>query len=135
MKTYMNRVYAIIAGCSLIIVLVSWTIVANGQLLKVGVVGLSHDHAHGIMQQYKKGEVILLGNGFGGTPLLELYVMVNAVRKVLAGAGVHAVRYLTGSYVTSLEMAGCSVTVHAADAAMLALWDAPVLTPTLRWGC
>ena len=80
-------------------------------------------------------EVILLVNGFGGTPLLELYVMVNAVPKVLAGAGVRAVRHLTGSYVTSLEMAGCSVTVHAADAAMLALWDAPVLTPTLRWGC
>ena len=80
-------------------------------------------------------DVILLVNGFGGTPLLELYVMVNAVRKVLAGAGVRAVRHLTGSYVTSLEMAGCSVTVHAADADMLALWDAPVLTPTLRWGC
>jgi dihydroxyacetone kinase-like protein len=83
----------------------------------------------------KRGqEVILLVNGFGGTPLLELYLMVNAVRKVLTGAGVNAVRYLTGSYVTSLEMAGCSVTVSAADAATLALWDAPVHTPALRWG-
>jgi dihydroxyacetone kinase-like protein len=79
-------------------------------------------------------EVILLVNGFGGTPLLELYVIVNAVHKVLAGAGIRAVRHLTGSYVTSLEMAGCSVTVHAADAASLALWDAPVHTATLRWG-
>jgi dihydroxyacetone kinase-like protein len=78
-------------------------------------------------------EVILLVNGFGGTPMLELYVMVNAVHKVLAGAGIRAVRHLTGSYVTSLEMAGCSVTAYAADPATLALWDAPVHTPTLRW--
>ncbi len=79
-------------------------------------------------------EVLLLVNGFGGTPLLELYLMVNAARKVLAGAGIQVVRYLTGSYVTSLEMAGCSITVSAADAATLALWDAPVHTAALRWG-
>ena len=83
----------------------------------------------------KRGnEVLLLVNGFGGTPLLELYAMVHAVLKVLGGTGVKAVRHLTGSYVTSLEMAGCSVTVSAADPAILALWDAPVHTPTLRWG-
>ncbi|HEY4067278.1 MAG TPA: dihydroxyacetone kinase subunit DhaK [Burkholderiaceae bacterium] len=79
-------------------------------------------------------EVILLVNGFGGTPLLELYLMVNATRKVLAEAGIRVARHLTGSYVTSLEMAGCSVTVSAVDAAMLALWDAPLHTPALRWG-
>ena len=79
-------------------------------------------------------EVLLLVNGFGGTPLLELYLMVNAVHKVLAGAGVKVVRHLTGSYVTSLEMAGCSVTVSAMDVASLALWDAPVHTAALRWG-
>ncbi len=79
-------------------------------------------------------EVILLVNGFGGTPLLELYVMVHAARKVLAGAGVKVARFLTGSYVTSLEMAGCSITVSAADSATLALWDAPVHTAALRWG-
>ena len=79
-------------------------------------------------------EVILLVNGFGGTPLMELYVMVNAVQQVLAGAGIKAVRHLTGSYATSLEMAGCSVTVCAVDAATLALWDAPVHTAALRWG-
>jgi dihydroxyacetone kinase-like protein len=79
-------------------------------------------------------EVILLVNGFGGTPLLELYLMVNATRKVLADAGVNVVRHLTGSYVTSLEMAGCSVTVSAVDAATLVLWDAPLHTPALRWG-
>ncbi len=79
-------------------------------------------------------EVILLVTGFGGTPLLELYVMVHAARKVLHGAGVRVARHLTGSYVTSLEMAGCSITVSAVDAATLALWDAPVHTAALRWG-
>lgn len=83
----------------------------------------------------KRGqEVILLVNGFGGTPLVELYVMVNAANKVLDGAGVKAVRTLVGSYVTSLEMAGCSITVSIADAPTLALWDAPVHTAALRWG-
>ena len=79
-------------------------------------------------------QVILLVNGFGGTPLLELYVMVNAAQKVLAAAGIQVVRHLTGNYVTSLEMAGCSITVCAVDGALLALWDAPVHTPALRWG-
>ncbi|HEY6135202.1 MAG TPA: dihydroxyacetone kinase subunit DhaK [Rubrivivax sp.] len=80
-------------------------------------------------------EVILLVNGFGSTPLLELYLMVHAAHKVLAGAGIKVVRHLTGPFVTSLEMAGCSVTVSALDADMLKLWDAPVHTAALRWGC
>ena len=79
-------------------------------------------------------EVLLLVNGFGGTPLLELYLMVNAAHKVLRGAGVKVARHLTGPYVTSLEMAGCSITVSAVDGATLALWDAPVHTAALRWG-
>jgi dihydroxyacetone kinase-like protein len=54
--------------------------------------------------------------------------------KVLGAAGVKVVRHLTGSYVTSLEMAGCSITVTAVDAPLLALWDAPVHTAALRWG-
>ena len=78
--------------------------------------------------------VILLVNGFGGTPAMELYVMVHAARRVLDGAGVKVVRHLTGSYVTSLEMAGCSITVTAVDDRSLALWDAPVHTAALRWG-
>jgi dihydroxyacetone kinase-like protein len=83
----------------------------------------------------KRGQdVVLLVNGFGGTPLHELYVMVNAVHRILEGAGVHAVRHLTGSYVTSLEMAGCSITVSAMDGEMLSLWDAPLHTAALRWG-
>jgi dihydroxyacetone kinase-like protein len=79
-------------------------------------------------------QVILLVNGFGGTPLMELYVMVHAAHKILEAAGVKTVRHLTGSYVTSLEMAGCSITVCAADTSMLELWDAPLHTPALRWG-
>ena len=71
-------------------------------------------------------EAILLVNGFGGTPALELYVMVHAVRQLLAAAGVKVVRYLTGAYVTSLDMAGCSVTVTAVDRDTLALWDAQI---------
>ena len=77
--------------------------------------------------------VVLLINGFGGTPLHELYLMVNAARKCLSDAGVNVVRYLTGAYVTSLEMAGCSITVTAVDDELLALWDAPVHTAALRW--
>ena len=78
-------------------------------------------------------ETILLVNGFGGTPTLELYVMVHSAMKVLKAAGVKVVRHLTGSYVTSLEMAGCSITVTAIDSPLLSLWDAPVYTPALRW--
>ncbi len=79
-------------------------------------------------------KVLLLVNGFGGTPLLELYVMVNAARKVLDKAGINVARHLTGSYVTSLEMAGCSITVCVMNDERLALWDAPVHTAALRWG-
>jgi phosphoenolpyruvate---glycerone phosphotransferase subunit DhaK len=77
---------------------------------------------------------ILLVNGFGGTPAMELYVVVNTARRLLADAGIPVARFLTGSYVTSLEMAGCSITVSMADPATLALWDAPVHTAALRWG-
>ena len=79
-------------------------------------------------------QVILLVNGFGGTPLMELYLMVCAATKILNAAGLTVARYLTGSYVTSLEMAGCSITVTAVDADWLTLWDAPLHTAALRWG-
>ena len=78
-------------------------------------------------------ECLLLVNGFGGTPAMELYLMVNAARKVLGGRGLVVSRHLTGSYVTSLEMAGCSLTVTVLDDALRALWDAPVHTAALRW--
>lgn len=77
---------------------------------------------------------ILLVNGFGGTPSLELYLMVNAAMKLLGAAGVKVVRHLTGTYVTSLEMAGCSITVTAVNDEWLQLWDSPVHTAALRWG-
>ncbi len=79
--------------------------------------------------------VVAFVNGMGGTPLLELYVMFHEVSQVLAKAGVTVARSLVGSYITSLEMAGCSVTLLRADDDMVRLWDAPVRTAGLRWGC
>jgi dihydroxyacetone kinase-like protein len=70
----------------------------------------------------------------GGTPQLELYVLYNEVERGLRAAGVEPVRRLVGSYITSLEMAGASLTVLALDDELTALWDAPVHTAALRWG-
>jgi len=81
-----------------------------------------------------RGEVILLVNGFGGTPLSELYLMYDAVRRPLEAAGCVVARSLVGNFVTSLDMAGCSVTVSVLDEESKRLWDAPVHTPALRWG-
>src|SRR5437660_1694335 len=81
-----------------------------------------------------RGEMILLINGFGGTPLSELYLMYDAVRKRLEPAGCEIARSLVGNFVTSLDMAGCSVTVSLLDEEMKRLWDAPVHTAALRWG-
>jgi phosphoenolpyruvate---glycerone phosphotransferase subunit DhaK len=78
--------------------------------------------------------VIAFVNGMGGTPLLELYLMYAEVAAVLEKAGVGIARSLVGPYITSLEMAGCSVTLVKADEDLLRLWDAPVRTPALRWG-
>jgi dihydroxyacetone kinase-like protein len=64
---------------------------------------------------------------------MELYLMAHAARRLLGGAGVKVARSLTGNYVTSLDMAGCSLTVAALDAETTALWDAPVHTAALRW--
>ena len=77
--------------------------------------------------------VLLLVNGFSGTPSMELYLMANAVRRILSGRGLVVARSLTGSYVTSLEMAGCSVTLTALDDETIKLWDAPVHTAALNW--
>lgn len=83
----------------------------------------------------KRGEeVIALTNGMGGTPLLELYVAHRRVVSHLADRGVRVARHLVGNYVTSLDMQGLSVTLLRADAEQLRLWDAPVVTPALRWG-
>jgi dihydroxyacetone kinase-like protein len=85
--------------------------------------------------EFSGGEgVLAFVNGMGGTPLIELYVMYNEVAKLLSKAGVTVARSLVGSYITSLDMAGCSVTLLKLDDEMLRLWDAPVKTPALRWG-
>ena len=76
--------------------------------------------------------MLLFVNGFGGTPAMELYVMYNAARKLLERQGLRVARSLVGNYVTSLDMAGCSITVTALDAETTRLWDAPVRTPALR---
>ena len=78
--------------------------------------------------------VIAFVNGMGGTPLIELYLMYHEVATILDRAKVRVARSLVGPYITSLEMAGCSVTLLKVDYDLLRLWDAPVHTPALRWG-
>ena len=78
--------------------------------------------------------VLAFVNGMGGTPLIELYLMYHEVNQLLSKAGLPVARSLVGSYITSLDMAGCSVTLLRLDDDLLRLWDAPVMTPALRWG-
>jgi dihydroxyacetone kinase-like protein len=78
--------------------------------------------------------VLVFVNGMGGTPLLELYILYGEVEKRLRAAGLTPARNLVGSYITSLEMAGASLTVVELDDNLTALWDAPVHTAALRWG-
>jgi dihydroxyacetone kinase-like protein len=82
----------------------------------------------------KAGHVLLFVNGFGGTPLMELYLMYHAAAAELAKHGVKIARSLVGSYVTSLDMAGGSLTVTALDDEIAKYWDAPVHTAALRRG-
>ena len=79
-------------------------------------------------------KVIAMVNGMGGTPLIELYLVYNELNNICQGKGITIARCLVGNYITSLEMAGCSITLLKADDELLALWDAPVHTPALRWG-
>jgi dihydroxyacetone kinase-like protein len=78
--------------------------------------------------------VLAFVNGMGGTPLLELYVVYRKLAEILDGRGVTIARSLVGNYITSLEMAGCSITLLKLDDELTRLWDAPVNTPALRWG-
>ncbi len=78
--------------------------------------------------------VLAFVNGMGGTPLIELYIAFNSVAKILGGRGIRIGRSLVGSYITSLEMAGFSVTLLKLDDELVRWWDAPVHTPALRWG-
>lgn len=80
------------------------------------------------------GPAIVLLSGLGATPLIEQYLLYGEIAPLLAAAGVEVQRVLIGDYITSLDMAGASLTVVKADDEMLRLWDAPVVTPGLRWG-
>ena len=82
----------------------------------------------------KGGSVLAFVNGLGGTPLIELYLLFNAVAKNLDARGISVGRSLVGNYITSLEMAGCSITLLQLDDELTGLWDAPVKTAALRWG-
>lgn len=77
---------------------------------------------------------LLIVNGFGGTPSVELYLMAHAARRGLAKRGITVGRSTVGTYVSSLDMAGCSLTLAALDDEMITLWDAPVRTAAFRWG-
>jgi phosphoenolpyruvate---glycerone phosphotransferase subunit DhaK len=79
--------------------------------------------------------LLLLVNGFGGTPLMELYLMYDAGRRWCEAQHLTIARSLVGNYTTSLEMAGCSLTLVQLDEELLRLWDKPIHTPALRWGC
>lgn len=81
-----------------------------------------------------EGDALLLVNGFGGSPAMELYLMYESARRIVEAAGLKVARSLVGNYVTSLEMAGCSLTLSLLDGEATALWDAPVHTAALRWG-
>jgi dihydroxyacetone kinase-like protein len=84
----------------------------------------------------KKGQKALLHiNGLGATPLMELHLIYHLASQYWEKKGVDICRSLVGNYTTSLDMAGCSITLTLLDEEMLTLWDAPVNTANLRWGC
>ena len=86
--------------------------------------------------QTQKGQQVLLHvNGFGGTPLLELHLIYDLAAQYWEKRGINICRSLVGNYTTSLDMAGCSITLTLMDEEMIKLWDAPVNTGALRWGC
>jgi dihydroxyacetone kinase-like protein len=84
---------------------------------------------------FKEGdEVLLFVNSMGGTPLIELYIVYAKAVELLEAKGIKVVRHLIGPYITSLEMAGTSITLLKMDEDLLKLWDAPVKTAGMRWG-
>lgn len=80
------------------------------------------------------GELLVMVNGMGATPLHELYIVFDAVHQAVTATGATITRALVGNYVTSLEMAGCMVTICRLTPRLAELWDEPVVTPALRWG-
>jgi phosphoenolpyruvate---glycerone phosphotransferase subunit DhaK len=87
------------------------------------------------LKPQKDQSVLLHVNGFGATPLMELYLIYDLAAQYWEKRGINIVRSLVGNYTTAIDMAGCSITLTLLDEAWLALWDAPVHTPGLRWGC
>jgi dihydroxyacetone kinase-like protein len=84
---------------------------------------------------YNSGDrVLAFVNGMGGTPLIELFIVYRELHHFLQERGITIERRLIGNYITSLEMAGCSITLLRVDDELVRLWDAPVNTPALRWG-
>ena len=84
---------------------------------------------------FRSGDrVLAFVNGMGATPLMELYIVFNDLAKFLKDRNITIARSLVGNYITSLDMAGCSITLLQLDEALTELWDAPVHTPALRWG-
>ena len=79
-------------------------------------------------------DLLVFVNGMGGTPLIELYLVYHEVHRICTRQGLRITRNLIGSFITSLEMAGCSITLLRLDDELTRLWDAPVKTPGLRWG-
>jgi phosphoenolpyruvate---glycerone phosphotransferase subunit DhaK len=86
------------------------------------------------LQPAEGARVLAFVNGMGGTPQIELYLLYAEVDRQLRDAGLEPLRNLVGSYITSLEMAGASITILELDDELVQLWDAPVHTPALRWG-
>ncbi len=97
------------------------------------------EHLTGMIDDEIKPEkhqpVLLHVNGFGATPLMELYLIYDLAAQYWERRGITIARSLVGNYTTSIDMAGCSITLSALDEELLELWDAPVHTAALRWGC
>jgi dihydroxyacetone kinase-like protein len=87
----------------------------------------------GDLEPASGSNVLAFVNGLGGTPQIELYLIYNELTKQLEERGLTATRSLVGNYITSLEMAGVSITILVLDDELTELWDAPVHTPALRW--
>ncbi|MGZ8252253.1 MAG: dihydroxyacetone kinase subunit DhaK, partial [Methylophilaceae bacterium] len=100
------------------------------------------DMVHAILHDFetrnfplgKSSEILLFVNGFGATPLMELYLIYNTAARLLAEQGLTISRSLVGNYTTALDMAGASITVCLLDEEIKQHWDSPVHTPALRWG-
>lgn len=88
-----------------------------------------------VKQLPTQGDILLLVNGLGATPLMELYLIYNKAAQLLTEKGFHIVRSLVGNYTTAIDMAGASLTVCLLDHEITQHWDSPVHTAGLRWGC